>query len=621
MPLKSTKSTPSLQMQIHQMGYIAAIIGMVVLGYSAYQESKRPIQPRHDAMPNPWQGLPGCLLLQNSNHPQNAPAPVYWSLANGMQFSCTGGTNNLHAHAVKGLSAPAHAQDIANALYPLIAPIADARTAGAETVTVGIVGNGEQKTIAKSNDVQLTLNAHTTPIGNALADCLTSANPTSCQIAQLDPKRFAHFYEGAGARMLALVDMRIDTGAIQTLLSAHSPCFDAMVKKSPLPAHCPAMPEQYTKTNTWRSGNHALTNEAMPASTVKPALALALLRGGAIQTVSDQQWLREALKTSDTPAFLDRLFCRQKDGGFNAPCKPLTELTRAGMDLGYTRSNSTSSGYDLLQGSIGKLSTPAPHWMELAPSKQANRSTWQPLVLRPIEPDLLEDCANHKNSWSACRGEHLAEVAAQGWGQGDGKATALTVAAAFARLGTAANAVSNPQKTVTGFMPTLLSTRSPSPLSSPIASQILALEPHFAATIVEGLRQTHTSGGTAHTACHAVWGASACNKMKGIAGKTGTPTFLHDQYTLTQRLAICSDAAELAGNAAGRTQNANCAYAPYKWYVALVKDSAAPNAPWSRVVAVQIERNWEANGKVDSAYDKGINMAAFAAMQYIGLTQ
>jgi hypothetical protein len=606
---KSTKSAPSVQMLIRRMSYLSVTGGLVVLGYAAYQESHQPVQQRHNhadgkiAATNPWRGLPGCLLLQNQK------TPVYWSLANGMEFSCA---NIPGSQAAKGLSAPAHAKDLINAVYPLIAPIEDARASGAETVTIG------QQTIAKSKDVQLTLNARRTHLGNALADCLTTANSTSCQTAQINPKRFANFYEGAGARMIALVDMRIDTGAVQTILSARSPCLDAMVNKLPLPAHCPSMPEQYTKANTWRSGNHALTNEAMWASTVKPALALALLRGGAIQTASDQQWLRTALKTSDTPAFLDRLFCHQKNGMFDSNCKPLNELARAGIDLGYT--SSTGSGYDLLQGSIGKLPTPTPRWMELAPSKQANRSTWTPLILRPIEPDLLEDCA--RNEWSSCKGEHLAEVAAQGWGQGDSKATALTAAAAFARLGAAANAALNQKKTVTGFTPTLLSA-CPSP-------QTLAVEPRFAAAIVDGLMQTHTNGGTAHSACHAVWGASVCNKIKGIAGKTGTPTFLHDKYTVTRRMEVCNDIAVRIASIRSReespamadwVENARCAYAPYKWYVALVKDSAAPNAPWTRVVAVQVERSWETNGRVDSAYDKGINIAAFMAMHYIGLTQ
>lgn len=599
------KPTTTLPTTLRRVTFFAVLVGLTVLTYSAMKEVQKPVALRHGERASPWRGVPGCLLLKNTS----SGITRYWPLAQGMELACP-----ADAARATGLAVPAHAKNLVNALYPLIEPPPDARMAHTETVTVS------GQTIAKSPNVTLTLDPVATQLANALASCMTTANAADCQTAQLDPSRFAHLHEGAGARMLALVDMRIDTGALEVIASSHSACFAQMLTKpdasyaSTTPEGCPQMPPQYLKANAWRSENHALYNQAMWASLVKPALALALLRGGAIKTKADQAWLMQALKTSNTPALLDRIFCKSQ--GFDPHCKPLGELAAAGLDLGYVTDYAGSdplAAIDLLRGSASQLKTPAAHWLARAPEKA--KQPWQAIDTRMPQPALLKDCAQRK--WSECRGEHLAELAAHGWGQSDGKATALDAAAAFARLGAAANGLGE------AYQPTLL-------MSQPVT---LRVEPQFASVIVQGMAQTHTQGGTAHSACLAVWGsAKACNQLTILAGKTGTQTFPHDALTLAQRYDHCQSVAQRLAvakqmqaklQAKDTVEDFRCKYAPYKWYVALAKDSAAPGAPWSRAIAVLVERNWSlgSHGRVDSAFDKGINLAAFTAMHYLHLRQ
>lgn len=114
--------------------------------------------------------------------------------------------------------------------------------------------------------------------------------------------------------------------------------------------------------------------------------------------------------------------------------------------------------------------------------------------------------------------------------------------------------------------------------------------------------------------------------MTWVAGKTGTPVFAHDRMTLTERAGHCDaiqdelQAVRIQGQKLQPSlvaDNARCHMQPYKWYVALVKDSAAPGAPYTRAIAVLAERNWRLDGRVDSAGDRGVNVAAEMAFCYI----
>ena len=595
------KHTATLPVTLRRVTAVVATIGIIALSAKVVEELRTPPAKRHGDRVSPWRGLPGCLHLESTLTGQS----YYWPLAKGMELSCTDGEVRTQQP-----QQPAHAQPLVNALYRLVEPPSNALDANADTITI------EGKRLAKGSDARITLDPVATAIANDLATCLTRPDSTVCRAADVDPVRFAHLQEGAGVRMFSLVDMRLDTGAVEAIASAHTACFNRMLEgagsttgqgNTEQDPACPEMPAQYLQANSWRKDNHALYNQAMWGSLVKPALALALLRGGAIGPSADYQWLLSALQTSDTPVFIGRLFCQRQ--GYPSDCAPLQKLIQAGQSLGFI-----DDEVDLLAHTSSSLMVPAAHWMQ-RPAAQANQQ-WE--VLKPNMPngDLLSDCASRR--WSVCKGEDLAEITAHLWGQGDSKGTALSAAAAFARLGSAANAESY-------HAPTLTLSQSD--------NQPPKVEPAYARVIVEGLSLTHREGGTAHSACLAVWGSRAvCDKLTTLAGKTGTPTMPHDAMTLDQRATHCRHVATRLALArqsgqrparADRVENARCALAPYKWYVALAKDSDAPGAPWSRAVAIQVERNWAKGpqGRVDAAFDTGINVAAYIAMQYLRLRQ
>lgn len=582
-------------------------LGLLGTGYHLLHEWQAPVAAQHissqGARSSPWRGLPGCLRVDSGD-----ATPRYWPITPGMSLVCTA---KEPAQALDAVATLTHAQVIRNALYAVIQPPGAARAeAGTQRETATVNGI----TLAKGQDATLTLSANATRSANLLATCLTGASAAACQAAGIDPKRFAHMAEGAGVRTLALVDLRVADGAIRALASAHSPCFASLAQST---TGCPAMPAQYREANARRTAeHHALHNQTMLGSLTKPAMALALLRAGTIQSAKDLGWLTKALQTSDTPAFIDRVLCRAQ--GFPADCQPLAQLTQAGLDLGLT-----APAIPLLAPfSATALQAPAAHWLQKPASTPGSSAAWQAIHPKMPDPALLRDCAARR--WSVCRGEQLADITAHLWGQGDGKATPISAATAYARLAAAANAsqaAGNPGGTAT---PTLV---------LPAPRQPNTIAPAHARAIVHGMAQVHTQGGTAHSACVAVLGNSkACDANTTLASKTGTPTFPHDKYHLNQRADHCAAVAERLhlAQAAGKrpaptdsVENHRCALAPLKWYVVLAKDHNAPEAPYTRVVAVQVERNWGSGpeGAVDAQGDRGINMAAYAALQYLQLTQ
>ena len=193
---------------------VAAAIGVLALSVKVIDEVRTPPAKRHGDRVSPWHGLPGCLQLRSQLTGQS----FYWPLIKGMELTC--GVDRVRMDQTQQ---PAHAQPLVNALYGLVEPPANALDSDAQTVTV------EGKRIAKGADARITLDPVATAIANDLATCLTRPDPITCKAAGIDPARFAHLYEGAGARMLALVDMRLDTGAIEAIASAHSACFQRMV--------------------------------------------------------------------------------------------------------------------------------------------------------------------------------------------------------------------------------------------------------------------------------------------------------------------------------------------------------------------------------------------------------
>jgi hypothetical protein len=578
---------------------LSTALGIGVLAYGLHQQAAVVIEPQHvSGRTNPWRGLQGCVYLKNNDQKTHLRTGIASNAA------CEGD----QAAAVTGLSA--QSQDLVVGLQPLIAAPATSLPIDRAGNKAPNVVNINGKLIAKGPDIGITLDAAHQHVAQMIAECMTGSHD-KCgeQIAHT----WSGHYEGAAARMLALVEIDIATGGILAMASAHSPCYAAhwSMSKTPPSDGCPTLPT-INAPQRWRLDNHSRFTTAMPGSIDKPALMLALLRssvGPSLRQGRGRQWVIDTLKTSNSAELFDKLFCAE--GNFDASCDRLGGLTRAAYDLGF------NGGYiDLLnENATSRFYVPN---SRLLMEKGAN-DNWNWLSTAMPESSLLAQCSASK--WQKCAGEDTAKIVSELWGQGNAQATALSAAHMIARLGAAANGANIAP-------PHLLSTAANANVRP--AGKRTGIQRQDARLITEGMTHVGRPGGTAHSACVAVMGLSACQQMNFVALKTGTPAFTHDRLTMNERVTVCENAAaeiEAArdlGNkvpAATVTENARCHMQPNKWTIALIKDSDATDAPYSRAVAVLAERNYKLDGHIDSAYDRGINVAAELLFRYVKRTR
>lgn len=598
--------------------YLGTLAGAGLLVWGATQQNNLDIARTHGERANPWRGLPGCTYLPDHEN----GGLSYWPLSKASATACD--EHELYAfdQPVMGQSATLlkalrqHTQEPATAL-----PMAKDGTAAPNVQYI------DGKSIAQGQHITLTLDAVNQPLAQQLANCMTAnAEPSACEQFERPGKTpnsallWPQHHEGAAARMLALVDLDIASGQVRALASAHSPCFaQHWLAKSVKDLDCPAMPA-IAAPQPWRLDNHATNTTAMPASTDKVWLMLNLLRspeGAALQQGVGRSWVQQTLKTSDSVALFNRLLCADKK--FSPDCPRIHGLARAAYDLGYD-----GAVLELLhpakpnqpgQPDQPSLTVPNGRYMQHQPTR-GGAWTWLPTTMPSAV--LLSRCA--ANKYEKCEGHDVALLLSELWGQGNSQATALSAAQMMARLGAAANG----QKTAAAHLILHLGDELASP-----APQKVAIARAHASLITEGLSLTHQSGGTAHAACAAVLGASACNRIGYVAGKTGTPAYALEKLSVDERASQCEQVQEGIRNLLNAEQkpqpslttaNARCHMTPYKWYVALVKDSTQPTAPYTRAIAVLAERNYRLDGAIDSKGDRGINIAAEMAWSYIAQT-
>lgn len=591
-----------------------ALAGCGLLGYGVVQFDATPVQAKHDDRSNPWRGLPGCIELANDGTGDRH----FLHHSKATQLAC--GDAAYRPLTTQHIGQP---EGILAALRRLTQEPASALPVDKNGNIAPQINKAAGRQIAQGQHLAITLGLSRQIAAQALADCMT-AQPGSPACPATDSSRPAPswpgHYEGAAAQTLALVDVDIASGEIRALASAHSPCFARYWSKNPTAQDdnappCPVMPA-LKNAQPWRLDNHALSTTWMMGSIDKPWLMLTLLRGPlgeSLQHGAGKAWLLHTLKTSDSVALFNRLLCADK--GFPANCNRIQGLARAADDLGQN-----GVPIALIPGESGQspsLQVPNGRLMQ-HPVGQTSTRQWHWLAETMPNTALLKRCA--ANSFSACDGEDVANLLSELWGQGNSQATPFSAAAMVARLGAAANG----QPAGTPHLVTHIGGKAVAPAAQPLN----IARPH-AALITQGMTLTHQGGGTAHAACAAVLGAGVCKNIHYVAGKTGTPAFAHDRLTLQERTLLCGKSEELlqSTRASGKqppsqalAASARCHMQPFKWYVALVKDSTAPNAPYTRAIAVAAQRNWRLDGHVDSAGDHGINVAAEMAWRYIART-
>jgi hypothetical protein len=496
----------------------------------------------------------------------------------------------------------------------------------------------------------LTINPTTQTKAQQWAACY-AGQQHACALLGLDSndkllRLASEMYETAAVRMAAVAVLDVASGKIEALGSAHTHCYQ---QDHDGPGHdetCPDLPFR-PRPDRDRLLNHALYVDALPASTVKPIMALGfLLDTPSFRSGEPLNQLWYDLKTSNSKAFLDRLFCgdgtvNPAQRGLAQSCQRPARVQQAAGLLGWNlgckadEGDSDCAKLDLLFGRplsqriveearkqplslpllYGRLFTEAP---AAKPVETIERLDWTETedgggyrLMTDFRFDKSFASGCKAQEWRRCRGLGLGgKIANEGWGQGEGRSTAVGVAGMLSRLAAAANGAT------TQAYPHLLKhigdakgARYTLPVEQLAEPTALNIDPALARLVLNGMT-SHQQGGTADDACANVFGTKNCDGITWLAGKTGTPPFHFDEQSLTQIQKTCAPRSEKI--------KAECNVLPYKWYVAAFKTQGFADAPYDKVIAVLSERNWvQKTGKVQSPGDRERNLSAELALRII----
>jgi cell division protein FtsI/penicillin-binding protein 2 len=501
--------------------------------------------------------------------------------------------------------------------------------------------------------VDLTIEPSLQALAQRTAACYTGRHDvcTALGMARAEDAGHALGYrmlEQAEVRMAAVAVVDVESGRIEALASAFSPCARHEYDGAGHAAGCDKRLPYHARYRPDALLNGAVYFDAMPGSIIKPIMAVAFLTDpdvGAQWLAAERKAMREPgppnadsmrgqLARSNSARFLDRMFCADQDFGHcQRPWRVQATAAAFGWNADCAAPREDCGKQDLLFGRVvdtaaepelAPLATLVPYGRLLV--EPVGGKLDAPFGLRPavvLDTNRLRACAAGadgrrltRDDWEKCRGGMVVDVVAEGWGQGHARASALGVAGMMAALAAAANGQPDLQRPhlISGLRGVASddSTQLPSAVShfGLDAPRPNTLSRDAAQVILSGLSYSHRVG-TARLACEQVFGARACKQMDWIAGKTGTPTFPNDARSLDEIWRLCG-----RGQAWTHSEQAACApLRPYKWYVAAYRSEGADQR-WTKVIAVLTERNWiKDTGRIQGAGDQGPNPAAEIALQ------
>lgn len=623
---------------------------------------------------NPWLGVPGCVFFRDATRPdtvfhvaENNHGRNRTLCEQEVASGAGGGPALKHVALAKGAPNPERLDDprwkVPPALSSMLQPLNALRMPASALfrkyteTALPLTGNpvdyryGPNRINISGNEMDvgfsldLSIQPETQALAQQVATCYTG-NQTVCR--QLGIHRIEDGKEAIGHKLLekALVRMAgvaiidVSTGRIEALAGALSPCNQQGYAGPSLAKGC-------DRRLPWKPGYHpdlllnpAVFHDAMPASTIKPIMAAAFLADGAYgknlqhteeaasRTSGKLGALQQELKQSASRSFLGRMFCGEK--AFRDCDRPWF-VQRAATEFGWNPACAPGSAgcgqFDLLFGrtlespekdaEVRPLALPMIYGrLMVEPDRGQGASKTGFGVMKPHSPvfsaELVRACA--QSGWQHCKGEHLVNLVAEGWGQGNARSTAVGVAGMMARLAAAANGMESVRwphlvADVRGVRGPLQLAVNRWQLNTPTPVNVL---PSNARIILGGLAYSHR-GGTASSACKQTLGEKTCASADWIAGKTGTPSFRNDKRGLDEIDRICNR--QPADK--NRKHEACANLRPYKWYTAVYRVSDGQGS-WEKAIAVLTERNWlQDSGRVHGASESGPNPAAEIAFQIV----
>ena len=131
-------------------------------------------------------------------------------------------------------------------------------------------------------------------------------------------------------RKVGIVVLDIKTGELEALASAHSRCFEQNSQGSDGGKDCP-IPSYTIQVAPDKLRNHAYFDEAPPASTMKPLMAVTFLQDAANQ---DVEALGVELALSDSNRFLRRMLCLNGSGNWKN-CTFPQQMQKTAIAMGW----------------------------------------------------------------------------------------------------------------------------------------------------------------------------------------------------------------------------------------------------------------------------------------------
>ena len=606
------------------------------------------ISGRHIARGNPWLGVAGCVYMGGSSYFVSETRGIAERVCADADGTGTAAIAGAVGEPTPRMTADDARWSVPPSLAAMLQPLDGLkRPGGSGEPSLLRVGNAR---LPVGDAIDITIDPALQAIAQRVAACYTGRHDVCRALGvtrkEDEGKVIGHrLLEHALVRMAAIAIVDVETGRIEALAGALSPCTREEYDGPGRSAQCDRRMPYPIRYNPDALMNPAVYHDAMPASTIKPVMAAAFLSDPAVgktwlaaerAEMQRTPWptrdsLRGQLMRSDSARFLDRMFCiDRKPSECGRPWEVQAATAAFGWNVGCAQDAHEGCGKrNLLFGNPlpGFGGAVAFGRLMVEPSGDVPGAPMRVAKAVPLDPARVTACAagpdgrrGTKDDWEKCRARRIVDVAAEGWGQGNARATALGGAGMMASLAAAAN---GDVPAVPHLVASVRAAGNTEPKLVPSAQG--ARDPHLtreiAEVIVSGLSYSHRAG-TARLACEQVFDAKTCRDIDWLAGKTGTPTFPNDDLTLNDLARLCRDdphARKAATGARAREMAATCgALRPYKWYVATYRTD--PSSPrWTKAIAVLTERNWLVDsGRIHGAGDQGPNPAAEIGMQVAG---
>ena len=576
------------------------------------QVSSRHVEfsPRALAVSNPWSGLQGCLYLQGEKQPyfiastrgnprQNEAYQTWCTQSPLSDVAAKPLLTHPKTVTTSDLDDPTWRipQDFewmmqgvmplrkARELWSSTSDADSAKTTNLlESHTVNLLGYEQPVGLHVASTIQAERQAKL----QQLAQCFVGKQ-NICQqlgLAQRYPQLeqdFEQFAERAPVRTVGIVQLDVASGEIEVLASGQSECFVHDHRFARQAEDCPKV--NYTlRANPELLRNHAFFNEAQPASTNKPIIALSLMQDPPAN-------LAYELARSNSDAFARHTFCNGR-----TPCPKPQNIQQLATSMGWNQScdskettTQVSLGTPRQQGfACGQVDLV---WGKRTPSSlgAANRNLlniqsspygrmgvqpapaqqWQPAGFRLIQDfDFrLDPPRQGVNFYHQIKSSQpLASELALG--QANARVTPVGVAGLYAHLVRAAQG--QQEQTLPHLVRGVYDQKgkTPEPLESLRPDQLpITINQTHATQVLSMMsgssRRFSAGSGTAYSSCIKVLPQNTCNNLTNIvAGKTGTPTVQSTR--------------------------------PYKWYAAAYRSHPSQKG-FDKVIVVLVEPNWQAD--------------------------